>query len=120
MSPPKRLLVVDDEPLLIRIMEHLFSRSGYAVTTALNGQEALDRLGEQRFDLVLSDVMMPVMDGIAFVTALQKTPDPPPVVFLTGYGEHTDAELRALGAREVLGKPASPDALLAAIRTHAR
>lgn len=119
-APPKRLLVVDDEPLLVRILAHLLGKAGFIVVTALDGRDALQRVQEQRFDLVLSDVMMPVMDGRAFVQALQALPDPPPVVFLTGYGDHTDPELRALGAREVIGKPASPAVLLEAIARHAR
>lgn len=120
MTEPKRLLVVDDEPLLVRILEHLLTRSGFAVTTALDGREALQRVQEQRFDLVLSDVKMPVMDGAAFVQALQQLPDPPPVVFLTGYGDHTDPYLRSLGAKAVVGKPVPPSALLGLIAQHAR
>ena len=116
----KRILVVDDEPLLVRILEHLLTKAGFAVVTALNGREALQRIQEQHFNLVLSDVMMPVVDGATFVTALQALPDQPPVVFLTGYGESSDPELRALGAREVLGKPVTPEMLLDVIARHAR
>ncbi len=120
MTGPKRILVVDDEPLLIRILQHLLTKRGFDVVTALDGREALQRVNEQRFDLVLSDVMMPVMDGTAFVRALQDVPDPPPVVFLTGYGDHSDTQLRSIGAREVLGKPVTPDTLMRAIAEHAR
>lgn len=123
-APPaaatKRILVVDDEPLLVRILQHLLTRAGFAVVIALDGREALQRVQEQHFHLVLSDVMMPMMDGAEFVKQLQALPDPPPVVFLTGYGESSDPELRALGARDVLGKPVTPDLLLDVIARHAR
>jgi two-component system alkaline phosphatase synthesis response regulator PhoP len=115
-----RLLVVDDEPLLVNLTRYLLEHAGFEVATAGNGAEALALVRAQPFELVLSDLMMPVMDGKALLSAIQREPDPPPVVILTGYGDEADPVLRANGAREVLGKPISPAALIAAVHRHAR
>jgi CheY-like chemotaxis protein len=120
MTAPQRILVVDDEPLLVQLLLHLLRHAGFEVSSATNGHEALELARRQPFELVLSDVMMPVMDGPALLAALQAEPDPPPVVFLTGYGDQSDPALRAGGARHVLGKPVSPATLLTVVRQHAR
>jgi two-component system alkaline phosphatase synthesis response regulator PhoP len=114
------VLVVDDEPLLVNLLRHLLEHAGFEVTTARNGAEALERARKEPFDLVLTDLLMPVMDGAALLTAIHQEPDPPPVVVLTGYGDQADPVLRAHGARAVLGKPVSPAVLIAAVRQHAR
>ena len=120
MSAPQRILVVDDEPLLTQLLVYLLSRAGFEVAAAANGHEALALVRAQPFELVLSDVMMPVMDGPSLLAAIQSEPDPPPVVFLTGYGDQSDPALRASGAKQVVGKPVSPAALLGIVKTHAR
>lgn len=120
MNAAQRILVVDDEPLLTRLLEQMLRHAGFEVAVASNGREALSLLRAQPFELVLSDVMMPVMDGPALLAAIQAERDPPPVIFLTGYGDKSDPALRASGARQVLGKPVSAATLLSAIRAHAR
>jgi CheY-like chemotaxis protein len=69
---------------------------------------------------VLCDVRMPVMDGPALMRVLHSRPDAPPLVFLTGYGDRSDGELLALGARAVYGKPIEGKALLEVVRGAAR
>lgn len=120
MTAPQRILIVDDEPLLIRLLEHLLRLWGFEVKSATNGREALELVRAHPFELVLSDVMMPVMDGPSLLAALQDEPDPPPVVFLTGYGDQSDLALRTSGAKQVVGKPVAPAALLGVVRMHAR
>lgn len=118
-SPPLRVLLVDDEPLLIAALGRLLELSGIQVFRATNGEEALGVLEREAVHLVLSDVRMPVLDGPGLLRALGPSPPAPPLVFLTGYGDHGDDELIALGARAVLGKPVSGRRLLDAVNTWA-
>jgi two-component system CheB/CheR fusion protein len=115
-----RVLVVDDEPLLVRAIVRLLTRAGIEARGAEDGRCALDVLDTGAFDLVLCDVRMPVMDGPALLVALRSRPHAPPLVFLTGYGDRSDQELLALGALAVYGKPIDGQALLDVVRGAAR
>ncbi len=114
----RRILVVDDEPLLVRMLQRVLETNGYDVLGAADGHAALAVLAETTVDLVLSDVRMPGMDGPSLLAELRRLPSPPPLVFLTGYGAYTDAQLKAMGAVQVHAKPLTADALLALVRTH--
>jgi CheY-like chemotaxis protein len=105
LKPGLRVLLVDDEPLLVRSFARLLRARGAVTDTAENGQAALEKLATQSFDLVLCDVRMPVMDGPSMLTELRQRGDQTPLVFLTGYADSSEHEMKALGAREVLGKP---------------
>lgn len=121
MTAKLRILVVDDEPLLLRALTRLLLRQGWQVTTAGDGQAALQILAENEFDLILSDVRMPRLDGPGLLIALSKRSTPmPPFVFLTGYGDRPDEELLSLGARAVYGKPVDTLTLLKIAETYAR
>lgn len=113
-----RILVVDDEPVLVRLLLRVLGMHGYDARGASDGRDALKQLDESPVDLVLSDVRMPVMDGPSFLAALQQRPEPPPLVFLTGYADHTYAELRAMGAADVRMKPVHAAGILEIVRTH--
>jgi len=114
-----RVLLVDDEPLIISALGRWLRGRGFEVLIAGNGQEALAILARERVDLVVSDVRMPVLDGPGLLRALGPSPPAPPLVFLTGYGDHGDDELVAMGARAVLGKPVSGHRLLEVVNTWA-
>lgn len=121
MTAKLRILVVDDEPLLLRALTRLMLRQGWQVTTAKDGLEALQILAENEFELILSDVRMPRLDGPGLLTALAQRPSPlPPFVFLTGYGDRPDEDLLRLGARAVYGKPVDTPTLLKIAEAHAR
>lgn len=111
-----RVLVVDDEPMLVRVIVRLLEMHGVHAEGALNGGEALKKLEASRFDLVLCDVRMPVMDGPSLLRALRARGDLTRVVFLTGYADGSDAELLALGAAAIHGKPLEPGTLLEIVR----
>jgi CheY-like chemotaxis protein len=119
ISKSLRVLLVDDEPLLLTALGRLLKLSGVQVLSANNGAEALGLLQQEHVDLVLSDVRMPVLDGPGLLRALGPSPPAPPLVFLTGYGDNGDQELLALGARAVLGKPVPKAQLLVAVTTWA-
>jgi CheY-like chemotaxis protein len=107
---PKRVLVVDDEHDLRHFLELLMRSAGYDVDVAADGQEALDRIAARTPDLMLLDLMMPVMDGWAVLERLAGR-RPPAVVVLSAAAD-PDRALRA-GAAACVTKPFSVQALLA-------
>lgn len=112
-----RLLVVDDEPMMTRMLERVLTGRGFDVSTAANGTEAMARLTAAPFDLVLSDMVMPQCDGRCLLDAMRAAGMTTPVVVLTGYADATDLSLVARGAAAVLGKPASVDVICATLAT---
>jgi len=97
-----RALVVDDDPLVRRLLERMLTRQGLGVATASDGRQALRQLAEGQFDVVFLDLTMPVMDGARTLQELRKSHDLP-VVLMSGYSE---ANVRALrGAQGFLAKP---------------
>jgi DNA-binding NtrC family response regulator len=105
MKLPARLLLVDDEPLILSALARLLRRSGYEVATAENGRVALGMLETSDFDLVLTDLRMPMLDGRALLVAVRAAHAALPVVVMTGYGDTSDEDLLRLGACAVLSKP---------------
>ena len=108
-----RILVVDDEPAIRTFLVEGLTDAGYSVCTASNGAEALQRAGEYRSDVVLLDLLMPVMDGLAFLRERLLQPDLArvPVVVLTAAGMETLRAATKLRASAVLSKPLDLDVL---------
>ena len=103
---PKHLLIVEDEPDVREILSlQLRSRVDF-IASAGNGKEALGLMQDYEFHAILSDINMPIMDGLTFLEELRKEGNPIPFVILTGYGdkEKTIKALR-LGAFDFLDKP---------------
>jgi DNA-binding NarL/FixJ family response regulator len=126
----KRLLVVDDEPGLLRAVAGCLRAEGYEVVTARGGTEALVRVAERTPDLIVSDIRMPGMDGYQLARQLRSSPRTGlvPIVFLTAKDELTDrVEGFRSGVDAYLTKPFEPDELVVVIsnilsrveRTHA-
>ena len=104
----KRILVVDDEQGLRDLLQMTLEMESYEVKTACNGLEALALLEKEKFQLVITDVMMPKMDGIKLLEEIKKKDSQIKVIVVTGYGqvETTDNALKK-GAYECLLKPYS-------------
>ena len=86
-SPERRsILVVDDEPEIAELLQDILSIDGHRITLAQNGREALEWLDRERFDLIISDLMMPGLDGLGLYRALQRRGHdrPTPMIFVTG------------------------------------
>jgi CheY-like chemotaxis protein len=100
------ILVVDDEPLIATALEAALEDAGYQVVTAANGRQGLDRLAEARADVVLLDMMMPVMSGPAMLAAMRASPELAgiPVIILSSLPDSI-TRVRANGAAEILRKP---------------
>jgi CheY-like chemotaxis protein len=110
------ILVVDDELELLEIFSAWLGRNGYRVFTAPNGAEALNVLRTQKVDLLLSDIRMPVMDGVTLVRTLNQMETPPPkIIFVTGYGNFSRREIFAMGVEALLDKPLSRPVLIEAL-----
>ncbi len=100
------ILLVDDDPLLLRALSRSCRCCGLKTQTASNGQEALQLLDRGSFDLIVCDVRMPVMDGRDLLCELaRRGPLSGPFIFLTGHCDYPDAELLDLGAEAVVKKP---------------
>jgi two-component system, chemotaxis family, chemotaxis protein CheY len=106
------VLVVDDDPDILDAVCDILEGERYRVSRARHGQEALERVAEERPAIVLLDLMMPVMDGVAFAHALRAryTDDEIPIVVISADGNPQRAA--AVGARGFLAKPFDIDALL--------
>lgn len=114
-----KILAVDDSASMRGMVAFTLRGAGHEVAEAENGQLALDAASAGRFDLVLADVNMPVMDGIAMVRALRAKPEYQgvPILMLTTES-HTEKKMegKAAGATGWLVKPFDPDQLLATVK----
>ena len=110
------ILVVDDDPRMLRLLRLNLERAGYRVATEGDGVAALDRVDLEQPDLILLDVMMPAMDGFTFLARLREF-SAVPVILLTAKGEERDkVQGLDLGADDYLTKPFGPAELLARVR----
>ena len=111
----KRILVVDDDEMVLMALDELLKPEGYDVQTVSSGTEALQKLNQNGYDLLMLDVIMPEMDGFELckkIRGLDQYKDTP-IVFLTAKSREED-RVRGLevGANLFLSKPISPDKLL--------
>jgi DNA-binding NtrC family response regulator len=104
--PVGRVLLVDDEPELRRLLHRTLTRAGFDVVDAENGRVALEAARQERFDVVISDVRMPCMGGMELLERLQLEEPGLPVVLISGSLELTDRRGAVeLGAFDFLAKP---------------
>ena len=112
----KRILIVDDEPRYLRLLEANLKTEGYTVVTAADGLQAIDAFAAQPVDLVLLDVMMPRLDGFGTCQRIREFSNVP-IIMLTAKGEEQDrVKGLDLGADDYLVKPFSATELLARVR----
>ena len=106
MTTAFHVLVVDDEPALREICEEALSGAGHAVTLASNGQDALSKLGTHGFDLVISDLRMPDMNGQDLLSQIRKHQLDVDFLVMTGYGTtETAVDIMKNGAADYIAKP---------------
>ncbi len=108
----KKILVVDDEKHMVRLMEYNLKKQGYCVDTAYNGLEALEKVETNKPDLILLDIKMPVMNGIEVCVKLKKNPETRniPVIVVSVLADNE--EIVSLGVRSTIAKPFAPERLL--------
>ncbi len=109
MINKRRILIVDDEEDVRIFLTYNLEKEGYAVRSAANGLDALNKINEEEFDLIIADVMMPVMNGIGMLKEMEiRTGKIVPVIFLTASTDelHYLSALLA-GCHEFINKPVS-------------
>ena len=116
---PKTIVIADDEPHVLRSLEFILKKQGYSVVTAVNGEEALERVKESNPDLVFLDIQMPKMDGNSVLRHLRDDPKYKDlyIVMITAKGQEAD-RLHSLesGANEYVTKPYSPRKLIGRVK----
>jgi two-component system, chemotaxis family, chemotaxis protein CheY len=114
----KKILIVDDSSSVRTVARMALREKGYEVLEAANGQEALVKLDADRCNLVISDVNMPVMDGITLLKEIRRHPNykfTPVIMLTTEAGEDKKQEGRAAGAKAWITKPFQPQSLVDAV-----
>ncbi len=115
----ERILVVDDEEDILELVKYNLTKENFQITCATSGEEALQKLKKETFDIILLDLMLPGRDGLDTCRVLKKSPETShiPVVMITAKTEDTDVVLGLeLGADDYVTKPFSPRVLLARIK----
>jgi len=117
MTAPKSLLIIDDEENMRHMLRAMVSRHGYEVETAADGQEALNRISDKRFDFILCDIRMPIMDGITFLQRAGIQLQTTTVIMMSAYGT-IDLALEAIkaGAYDFISKPFKADEVLLTLK----
>ncbi len=106
------VLVVDDEPSVVEVLQTYLTRSGHTVRTALDGTAALQSVRQERPDAVLLDLRMPGMSGLEVLRCIRETDQELPVIMLSGMlDEETRRQVYELGAHACLLKPVDPQVL---------
>ena len=112
-----RVLLVDDDADLLALMDAAFTQAGYATRTATNGRHALSVLKTYRPDLVVTDIVMPEMEGIGAIMAIKRDPNAPKIIAISGAGPGSRRDYlkwaKHLGADETLAKPFRMSEMLA-------
>lgn len=117
----KRILVIDDDPLVLKSLFNLLTRAGYEVDFVKNGKEAEQEVNRKTFHLIISDIRMPQQDGISTIQnlkrhCLERNGIETPFLFITGYAsEEAPIDAIKLGAKDYLLKPFDMNELLQSI-----
>ena len=124
-SPPRayRLLVVDDDPDMLKILGYILTAGGYEVAVGYGGEDALRKLRKQSFDLILTDLAMPVMSGIELIEIVRSQPETRhiPILAVTAHiWEGISRVAAEAGCDGFVSKPVSRENLLRAVDRHVR
>lgn len=112
VGPNQRVLVVDDDSVSCQLIGEILAAEGYAADGVTSGDDALERLGRDDYDLIVSDVFMPGMSGTAFAARAHRVQPDVPILLITAFPNMmTEVDAVALGAR-ILAKPFLPDDLI--------
>jgi DNA-binding response OmpR family regulator len=114
-----RILLADDHPQIVRLLQHCLGREGHTLLTALDGARALELIRQERPDLVILDVVMPELDGYRVLSRMRADPELRgiPVVMLTARTEPEEMTLGLdIGADCYLGKPVRPEDVVMLVR----
>lgn len=120
MAENRKILIVDDEPFILKSLLFIFKREGFDVVSAINGEQGLEQLREHRPSLVFLDIMLPGRDGYDICREIKEDPElkETHVILLTAKGQEADKQ-RAfdVGADDYVTKPFSPSRVVEKART---
>jgi CheY-like chemotaxis protein len=121
MSNPKKILVAEDSSVIINLTKSVLSFEDYEIKIARNGQQVLNLLEKEDFDLILMDLGMPVLDGESCTKTIREMEDPKksklPIIAISGnIKNYTIDELRKIGFDDFIQKPLDYDKLLATVK----
>ncbi len=111
----KKILVVDDKREVVELVTATLEGEGYQIICAFDGREALEKIGREKPDLVLLDIVMPKMNGFEVLSEAKNDPQTKdiPIIMITAKGQKLDEDKgRRLGAEDYIIKPFSPSHLL--------
>ncbi len=115
------ILIVDDEPLIRELLSEVLEKDGYQVVSVSNGHQALRKIRQNYFDMVITDVRMPEMDGITLLKKIKELSPATSVIVITAYGSIDDAvKAMKMGASDYLTKPIIPDQIKITIQKISR
>lgn len=115
-----KILVAEDEPILLRMIEMRLRKDGYEVITTVNGREALTKIEEQEPDLIIADIMMPFASGLEIVSIVKKKDIKIPVIILSAMEQESVVlEAFKLGADDYITKPFSLNELSVRVKRFA-
>ncbi len=123
MIDQKRVLVAEDSSVITNLTKNVLLFEKFHITSVKNGQQVLNKLQKENFDLILMDINMPIMDGIACTRAIRTLKDTKkaaiPIVAITGnYRNYTLDDFKKVGIDDYIQKPLDYDLLLATVKKH--
>jgi len=109
MAKGKKILIVDDEKSMAKALELKLNKIGFQTTAVFNGEEAIELLKKEKFDLILSDLVMPRIDGFGLLEILKNKKDKTPVIVSSNLGQEEDLQrAKKLGAKGYFIKSDTP------------
>lgn len=123
VSSPKKILIVEDENDILQLVKLYLEKEGFRTVTAMTGAEALKQVKAEKPDLIVLDLMLPVLDGLEVCKRLRSSPETAmlPIIMLTAKAEESDTVVGLeLGADDYVTKPFSPKTLVARIKALVR
>lgn len=123
MADQKRVLVAEDSSVIINLTKNVLLFEKFHITSVKNGQQVLDKLHKENFDLILMDINMPVMDGIECTKAIRGLDDKikanVPIIAITGnYKNYTLDDFKKVGINDYVQKPLDYDLLLVTVKKY--
>jgi len=123
MSNPKKVMIAEDSSVIQNLTRRILSIQNYEITSVKNGQQVLDALSTDHYDIILMDINMPVMDGIVCTQQIRALDDPLkskiPIVAITGNARNLSLqEYNEIGIDELLQKPLNFDQLVNIVRKY--
>ncbi|WP_269235271.1 response regulator transcription factor [Flavobacterium flavigenum] len=117
---PKRIFIIEDDNMTIQILKYIFSKEGYEVIISKNGLDAIERIPEEKPDLVMTDILMPMKSGLEVIKFIKDNFTKTPVIALSSLGEEEATVLDAfkLGVDDFIAKPFSPNELLFRVKRY--